>query len=435
MELKRIRLTDLHPAEYNPRQDLQPGDPEYEKIRASLALSGLVDPIIVRTSDLLIIGGHQRLKVLQAAGITDLHLLELGGISWVFSEDELPAPTDTDAKALNIALNKITGAWDLDKLNVAIQDLEIQGVDIEITGFDAEEIEAMFAGANAEPKQAKEDNFEPPAEIETDIAPGDIYQLGKHRVMCGDFTNRADVDKLMQGNRANMVFADPPFNVGYKAYDDNNPNYDAWLQTCINTCSDICCDDSAFYFMNIPRNFYIVCKALEEIGTFQNLIVWPHGTGLIPSTRFAEQWEGILIYKKGSPPFNTKAETKEAIISDERGGGLHSDGRINDVWDDIKVITAGCRASKEAILKEGTREKSHSAQMPLALPSRGISFQTNENDLVVDPFLGSGTTLIACEQLGRVCYGMEISPQYCEIICSRWEKLTGQTRQKVGGTA
>ena len=146
MELKKVFISELSPAAYNPRKDLQPEDPEYQKIKSSMEKSGLVDPIIIRTSDRLVIGGHQRLKVLKERGITVLHLLELGGISWAFSEEDLPEPSDSEAKSLNIQLNKIVGAWDMEKLAVVLDDLRSEDFDLSLTGFSQKEIDDLLKG-------------------------------------------------------------------------------------------------------------------------------------------------------------------------------------------------------------------------------------------------------------------------------------------------
>jgi len=257
---------------------------------------------------------------------------------------------------------------------------------------------------------------------------GKLKLKSKHRLLCGDSTSEDDVARLMDGNKADLCFTDPPYNVGYKyeTYDDKRSDYPEWCNEWIQKIGSVCAKDCWVYVKTIPRNLAHTLASLDQIGRFANLVVWSRGSPAIPSNRFCDSWESICIYKMGEPVFNKKAQVKDGVIADERGGGINKSGRIGEIWDDIKPVTAGSRCSKEAILKKGTKSKSHSAQMPLSLPKRAMVFCTNEKHMILDLFLGSGTTLIACEQLNRQCYGMEIDPLYCDVVVKRWENLTGE---------
>ncbi|MDL2318434.1 ParB N-terminal domain-containing protein [Eubacteriales bacterium OttesenSCG-928-A19] len=182
MNLQRIPVEKLKPAKYNPRKDLKPGDPAYEKIRRSLQDFGYVDPVIWNEAMGNIIGGHQRYKVLVAEGVTE--------IDCVVVHIENPS----DEKALNIALNKATGDWEPTALADLLSDLQLNGYDLGATGFDAAEIDELFTKVHD--KEVKVDSFDVTAALEKAafVQPGDVWLLGEHRLVCGDSTKPDDVE-------------------------------------------------------------------------------------------------------------------------------------------------------------------------------------------------------------------------------------------------
>ncbi|MCL5073958.1 MAG: ParB N-terminal domain-containing protein [Actinobacteria bacterium] len=198
MEIQKISLTKINPAPYNPRKDLQPGDIEYEKIKKSIAEFDLVEPLVWNKRTGNLVGGHQRLKILKEQGITEVEV----------SIVDLP---ESKEKALNIALNKAQGGWDLTKLKDLLQELDTGEFDIEITGFDENEIERLMTQIYEDDIQ--EDNFDLEEESKKITVcrakKGDIFQLGEHRIMCGDSTCPEDVEKLMKdggGGGADLIF-------------------------------------------------------------------------------------------------------------------------------------------------------------------------------------------------------------------------------------
>ena len=203
MEWRTIPIDDLRPAAYNPRKKLKPGDKEYEKIKNSIQEFGYVEPIIVNY-DMTVIGGHQRLTVLKDLGYTEVDCVVL------HIEDE------NKVKALNIALNKITGAWNEQLLADLLVDLQAVDFNTDLTGFEAPEIEQLFSKVHN--KKIKEDNFDVDAELlkPTVAQPGDLWLLGRHRVICGDSILPDTFSRLMEGNLANLVLTDPPYNVNVK---------------------------------------------------------------------------------------------------------------------------------------------------------------------------------------------------------------------------
>lgn len=205
MQIKIKSINELNPSAYNPRKDLQPGDPEYEKLKKSILEFDYVEPIIWNQRTGNVVGGHQRLKVLQ----------ELGHAEVEVSVVDLPEDKE---KALNLALNKISGEWDLPRLKDLLEELNTGAFNIEITGFDQAEIDELITQFQV-PAEIMEDDFDVEAEAEKITEPvtkpGNIWQLGKHRLMCGDATVQGDVIKLMDGQAAGMVFTDPPYNMDY----------------------------------------------------------------------------------------------------------------------------------------------------------------------------------------------------------------------------
>ena len=201
MEIRKISVDQLLPADYNPRKDLRPGDPEFEKLKRSVEEFGYVEPIIWNQRTGIVVGGHQRLKVLQHLGYTEVDCV-------VLDIDE------QKEKALNVALNKISGDWDMPLLTALLKDLEESGFDATLTGFDVSEMSDMFDDQS----EIKED--EPPAvaapEQEAFTKPGDRWLLGQHVLYCGDSTRAEDMAALLEGEKADLYITDPPYNVAYE---------------------------------------------------------------------------------------------------------------------------------------------------------------------------------------------------------------------------
>lgn len=195
MEFRKINISDLKHAEYNPRKDLKSGDKEFEKIRNSITEFGYCDPIILN-SDLTIVGGHQRAKVLKELGYTEVDCV-------IIDIDK------TKEKALNVALNKISGEWDFESLAKLLDDLKTEDYDIELSGFDMKEAEKLWDEYMPKDEQDEEDDIPDVPEVPV-IQSGDIVVLGKHRLICGDATKAEDLEKLMDGKKAKLTVLDPP---------------------------------------------------------------------------------------------------------------------------------------------------------------------------------------------------------------------------------
>lgn len=204
MEIEHIKITDLKPAEYNPRKI---SSEELSKLTNSIEEFGLVDPIIINLKNMNIIGGHQRYDAIyNSAALNgefnqELNLIRMGDVGWVFLDTELNIKSDDHEKALNLALNKISGEWDNDKLAEVLEELELSPIDIQLTGFSEPELEELNIDNTEETGEGVvEDDYVEPEELETDIKHGDLFRLGNHYLCCGDATIEEDVERLLSAS-------------------------------------------------------------------------------------------------------------------------------------------------------------------------------------------------------------------------------------------
>ncbi|MCD8501301.1 MAG: ParB N-terminal domain-containing protein [Bacillaceae bacterium] len=204
MNIRRVQVSEIKPAKYNPRKDLKPGDPAYEKLKRSITEFGYVEPIIWNEETGNIVGGHQRYKVLVAEGHTEVECVVV-------------KLTPAREKALNVALNKVNGDWEFEALADLLKELDEQDFDVTLTGFDAAEIDDLFSQVHD--KDAKDDDYDVNQALEEAafVQPSDVWELGRHRLVCGDATKSEDVALLMDGKKANLLVTDPPYNVDFES--------------------------------------------------------------------------------------------------------------------------------------------------------------------------------------------------------------------------
>lgn len=262
MKIEKKPTADLLPAEYNPRKDLQQGDAEYEKLKRSLEQFGYVEPVIWNKTTGRVVGGHQRLKVLMDLGYTDVDCVVV----------EL---TEENEKALNIALNKISGEWDKEKLALLIADLQGADFDVSLTGFEPAELDDLFKDSMKD--GIHEDNFDVAAELENPAITkqGDVWTLGRHRLVCGDSTKSETFDLLMCGRKANLVITDPPYNVDYegsagKIKNDNMADdkfYQFLLEAFKNT-QEVMADDASIYIFHADTEGLNFRRAFADAGFY-----------------------------------------------------------------------------------------------------------------------------------------------------------------------
>lgn len=242
------------------------------------------------------------------------------------------------------------------------------------------------------------------------------------KIICGDCL---DVMQGMPDECVDLVFADPPFNVG-KAYQDSRDNYREWCAEWIAECFRVLKPAGSFYLMTIEKHLQDKYAEMGKHGAFISQVIWKHASPLAGERRFAFNYQPIIIYGKTDEYlFNPKAQMllntilvtrKVAKAKPELTTGYM--GRVGNIWD-IGYIGGGCMAPREAILADDSKKKAHPCQMPIALAERAILFSTNELGVVLDPFMGSGTTAIAAIRAGRHWIGIELEERFCEIARQR----------------
>ena len=387
MVIEKKHTADLLPADYNPRKDLKPGDAEYEKLKRSIEQFGYVEPVIWNKTTGFVVGGHQRLKVLLDMGIAEVECVVV----------EMDAEKE---KALNIALNKISGEWDKDKLALLIADLQGADFDVSLTGFEPAEIDSLFK--DAQQSKVKDDDFDVEAELKEPpfTKAGDVWTLGQHRLVCGDST-RAETFALLMGDRkANLVITDPPYNVNYegsagKIQNDNmgNEAFYQFLLAAFQNTETVMADDASIYVFHADTEGLNFRRAFADAGfRLSGTCIWKKQSLVLGRSPYQWQHEPILFgwKKKGKHQWYTGR--KESTI-----------------WEFDKPKKNG----------------DHPTMKPIPLLAYPIMNSSMSNTLVLDPFGGSGSTLIACEQTDRSCCTIELDEKFCDVIVKRYIEQVG----------
>jgi DNA modification methylase len=391
MEFKKLRIDDLIPASYNPRKKLKPGDSEFEKIKNSIKEFGYVDPVIVN-KDRTVIGGHQRISVLKTLGFEEIDCV-------VIDIDK------TKEKALNVALNKVSGFWDENLLADLLKDLEGLDYDLKFTGFDPPEIDELFTKLHD--KDVKDDDYDVTKALEEAafVNSGEIWQLGRHRIMCGDATKPEDVSKLMDGKTANLLVTDPPYNISYegsnglKIENDSMQDkdfYEFLLSAFKNMAAHLEPGGSAYVFHADTEGLNFRKAFIEAGFHLSGVCIWAKNTFTL----------GRSPYQWGHEP----------VIYGWTKGGKHrwySDRSQSTIWNYDKP----------------KKNDIHCTMKPIPLLCYPIKNSSQVNGIVLDTFCGSGSTIIACEQTDRVGYGMELDPKYASVIVRRYIEQVGSDNE------
>ena len=510
MIIETKKFKDVNRAPYNPRVELKPGMPEYEKLAKSINKFNQVLPMVFNTRSGVLVGGHQTMTVLENNGMDE-------------SQMSIVDLDDSDEKALNIALNKISGLWDTAQLSELLGELSaIPDFDIELTGFDIDEV------ASLNPAEVVEDDFDVGdalADIDEPVTKrGDIILLGRHRLMCGDSTDAGGVERLMDGNVALLLHADPPYGMGKEkdgVLNDNlyNEKLDVFQMDWFNAFRPHIEDNASVYIWgtaaDLWRLWYSGSLCGSEQLTFRNEIVWNKGSGQGMNSKEFRSYplatERCLFFMIGVQGFNTNADNyfegwepvRDYLLKSRQAMGWdvptmkkivgHSD-LSRDHWtsksqfsfptsevynkmkaeadkkrnetkndafkkeyDELKKEYDELKKEYDELKKEyystrayfdnthdsmidvweykrvvGDERHGHATPKPVDMIGRILISSSPDGGLCVEPFMGSGSTLIAAEQTNRICYGMELDQKYCDVIVKRWEEFTGQeaTRPK-----
>lgn len=392
MEIKELSLKELKPAAYNPRKKLKKGDKEYEKIKQSLLKFGYVDPIIVN-EDLTVIGGHQRLTVLK-------------DLDYETAKCVIVNLPKEDEKALNIALNKITGQWDEALLADLLLDLQESDFSLDLTGFEPPEIDDILS--NVHDKELSEDEFDVEEELKkpTVSRHGDIWQLGKHRVICGDSTKAETYKQLLDDRKANLVVTDPPYNVDVeetagKILNDNMSDSDFYhfLLSMFTQVENHMEDDASIYVFHADTEGLNFRKAFKDAGFYlSGCCIWKKNSLVLGRSPYQWQHEPCL--------YGWKKKGKHQWFSDRKQ---------TTIWEYDRPKSS----------------KDHPTMKPIQLMAYPIQNSSMRGTVVLDPFLGSGSTLIAADQTGRVCYGIELDEKFVDVIVKRYIEVTGDNEVTV----
>ncbi len=383
-----MKLSELNPAVYNPRIELKPGDPEFEKLKKSISNFGYVELIVVneRTGN-TVISGHQRLSVLKNMGIdaVDCVLVDLD------QESE---------KALNIAMNRVNGDWDKDKLALLITDLQATDFDVSLTGFDPAEIDDLFKDTLKD--DVHDDDFDVDEELKNPVfsKAGDLWHLGKHKLFCGDSTKKESYDVLLGNEKVQLVLTDPPYNVNYEGsagkIKNDNMKDEAFYQFLFDAFSrmeEAMADDASIYVFHADTEGLNFRKAFKDAGFYlSGCCIWKKPSLVLGRSPYQWQHEPCLYGWKKSGKHKWFSGRKETTI-----------------WE----------------FEKSKKNSDHPTMKPIPLLCYPIMNSSMTGCKVLDPFGGSGSTLIACDQTDRICYTIELDEKFCDVIIKRFIEQAG----------
>jgi DNA modification methylase len=402
-QVEKVLIEKLIPYARNARTH---DEAQVSQIAASIKEFGFNNPILI-SDDYSIIAGHGRLAAARKLGLTEVPVIRLSHLS------------DTQRKAYVLADNRLAlnAGWDNDLLKLELIELKAEDVDLEMLGFSVEELDGLLNALEPTEGLTDEDAVpEPPPEPIT--KPGDIWILGKHRLMCGDSTSVDAVDKLMQGQKADLVFTSPPYNANAKAgqgdifnkkksvklyadgYEDNMPSddYVDFASSVLEICFSF---TDGFIFWNVSYNaksrFEYIQQIQKRLPFLVEQICWKKTSTIPFKGSLMRDWEPIYVFSTNKQSISVKQVT-------------------SNFWQ---------------VSNTNSQLQNHKACFPVELPERGIHLVNPNSNLVFEPFGGSGTTMIACEKTGRSCRMMELDPKYCDVIVKRWEEFTGKKAELV----
>ena len=391
--IERVDVSALTAFSGNPRTH---SDTQVDQIAASIREFGWTNPILV-DADGVIIAGHGRLAAASKLGLEQVPVIRLGHLS------------DAQRKALVIADNQLAlnAGWDDAALSQLIQDLNAEEFNLDLLGFGSEDLERYLAGLEVEQGSEEGEGDLPEVPVVPTTRPGDLWILGEHRLLCGDATVVTDVERLMNGQLADLAVTDPPYNVDYAnaaknktiAKDRrilNDALGDGFYQFLYDTCVNLLLvTKGACYVCMSSSELHTLQKAFTDAGgKWSTFIIWAKNTFTLGRADYQRQYEPILYgWKQGADHFWCGARDQGDVWFVDKP-------RVNDL---------------------------HPTMKPVELIERAIRNSSKSRDIVLDLFGGSGTTLVAAERTGRSSRLMELDPKYADVIIERWQNLTGQT--------
>lgn len=411
--IQYIDALKLRPAEYNPRKW---DEVAAKKLAESIKRFGLIDPIIVNGASNrknIVIGGHFRLEVAKNLGITQVPVVYVN------------IPTIEKEKELNLRLNRNTGEWDFELL---------KDFDVELlldVGFDDADLSHIWDDNLG----IEDDEFDVEKELEKIKEPktklGDIFQLGSHRLICGDATDPEVVKKLVQDEKVSMLYCDPPYNIsldynngigangkyGGKTNDrKSGEEYKAFLKKTLENGLGVSLPNSHIFYWCDENYIGLIQEKYKELGiTSKRVCLWiKNNQNVTPQTAFNKVYEPCVYGTRGNPYLSPSVRNLNEVLNKEVGTG----NRLTDDILDLFNIWLAKRLPSQ--------DYEHPTEKPPTLHEKALRRCTKAGDIVLDLFGGSGSTLIACEQLKRRAFLSEIEPIFCDLIIRRYEKLTGK---------
>ena len=388
-------VTALTPYARNSRTH---SDEQVAQVAASIKEFGWTNPILIDEEG-SIIAGHGRLQAAQRLGESNVPTITLNGL------------TDAQKRAYVIADNKLAlnAGWDNEMLAVEISELIEEGFDLDLTGFGADEIDSLLADGNKIDEGLIEDDEVPELQEDTVSKLGDVWMLGRHRLVCGDSCSSEVIDKLMDGDRADMVFTDPPWNVNYGA---NLANGKYKGRKILN--DHMATDDWQQFCDDIANSLFICTKAGAPIYVVMSAQEWPVIDGSLRRAGF--HWSSSIIWAKDTLVISRK--------------DYHT--QYEPIWygwnaDAARLVELKDRKQSDLWqMERPKRSDLHPTTKPIELVERAINNSAKDGGIVLDLFGGSGSTLIASEKTGRACRMVELDPKYADVIVRRWQEYTGE---------
>ncbi len=404
METKNIKIEDIKPHPRNPKMH------ETELITKSIKEMGYIEPIILDENN-VILAGHGRLKALKELKKEEVEVVVKRGLTEKQKEKYL-----------------LLSNWDDEMLKDFDEDT------LSEAGWESDEIDSLFEEIVEEDEFDADDEYEKITEPKTKV--GDLYQLGEHRLICGDATKKEDVDILMDGKQARLIFTDPPYNVDYKSqsglsYDSKKYggsggkifNDDKSDRDCIKFYTDvlknlyrISTDDVSIYWWFANKNNWINRLAFENANWHMSqIVIWLKNSMVFSRGQdYHRQYEPCMFgWKKKKVHYKNK---RISNLKDVFSLDFDDFNEMLDVWYEKRDITS---------------KYVHPTQKPVRLAERALRKNSERGDIVIDMFGGSGSTMMGCEQLNRKCFVMELDPKYCDVIVKRWEKFTGDKAELI----
>lgn len=443
VNIEKRRLADLKPAEYNPRKELTPEDEEYQKIKRSIERFGYIDPIIVN-SDGTIIGGHQRHTVLSDLGYEDVDVVVVD----LSKQDE---------KALNVALNKISGEWDEFALRELLVELDLGDYDITLTGFSNQELNDLIELTDFDP-EVTDDGYDSEAAYreskkrEAIVRPGEVWALGNHRLMCGDCTKTEDLQKLFGSEMMDLIITDPPYNVNYEEKETYLSKYRSNINGLRPIENDVMAADSFYSFLlsafkgmkSYMRNGAVIYvfhadmqgltfrQAFRDSGLkLAEVLIWEKNKFVLGRSDYHWRHEPVLYgWKEGAAHYFIEDRTQDTVILEDEVDfdSMKKSELVQCCKDMVRRY-----ADQTTVIYERKPDSSslHPTMKPLDLIAKFIKNSSRKDWNIGDFFGGSGSTLMAAEQLGRNAFVCEIDEHYASVIVKRWEEFTGRKAKRI----